>query len=247
MKKLDPGQYAVLWFSSGDSESDGLVEEQAKKAGGQHLWLKTENKELATIYGVVEFPAVVVIDYKGDSNVLGGYQAIEEGIASFHLSPEQILMEKIETAVAEKGSDLRDYAVMDAAKYLSKMTISENTDSVYEEISKTVKTVKNSECKLNILKYLISVLAKPEFKSEKGPLCEELIQDAEKIETLRLRAETMAEMAVAFNDAGFKDIAADVIAKSIKEAQKLLNVDARVHALEVISLCIKKTGLTILL
>lgn len=99
LKDLKPGQYAIVLFEYYNPyEDDGeIFEKQVIKAGGQHLWLRTTNEDLAKDYGLSE-TAVLAINADGDRFIVPDINSIEEGIAQFHVTPEQLIMKRLSAA-----------------------------------------------------------------------------------------------------------------------------------------------------
>lgn len=242
LKKLNYGQYAVIWFSSGDSNLDQMVDDQARKSGGQHLWLKTGNAELAAEYGV-DTPAAVVINNKGQTNVVEDLTKIDWAIAQFELPSEQIVMEKINIAVNLKGKNACDHAVRDTARYFEGMEVNENTKSIYKDVFEAVKEMNNRKCKEEAIIALVGVLERMEFEGEKELLFEKLITEAKRLEGLRSRAGTLTTIAEALGKTGFKEKAVAVYMSSIEVAEMMSFYDRRTDVLKQIMTSLSLSGL----
>lgn len=74
LASLKPGQYAVVTFSAtwcgSCKQYRPIFEGFAKQAGGEYLFMRTENESLAAKYSAPYFPTVMVFDHTGKSYIV---------------------------------------------------------------------------------------------------------------------------------------------------------------------------------
>lgn len=232
LDELEPGQYAAVLFSD-DSCGVSTFDEQAAANGGQHLWLRTNNKKLAKGYGVKDFPAVMIVDANGHTNMASEGMAVEEAIAQFHIAPKEIAFEMI--AAAEAIDDPWECAnkLGILAMIFTKRDLYGSAVPVFEELIRVAMGIKGGTWdRTDALESISSHLTDASFKKEEiAAIFEDLKEAAGGIKDRELRAETLHHVALDLARAGFTEEAVSVFEKSIKTAEKIK--DARNREVEL--------------
>ncbi len=104
---LRPGQYAILVLSADWCSPCKIFKPEfdrlAQAANGQHLFLRTENENLARDFGVTAFPQVMIIDHEGNRYEVRDRDHILEEISQRYPSPEQIFQRRVDSIRRVKG------------------------------------------------------------------------------------------------------------------------------------------------
>lgn len=137
LRALKAGQYAIITFSAEwcgpCKEYRPEFDRMAAEGGGQHLWLRTENGELAAAWGVEAFPTVVIVDATGRRLVLEPEDRLEVArvLSESALSPEERMM-----AEANAARNIADATI----RHLRLDAISEEADRLgYEKARRIVR------------------------------------------------------------------------------------------------------------
>lgn len=92
---LRPGQYAVVTFSATWCEPckkyEPMFHKMAGEAGGQYLFIHTNNEEIGREYHVTGYPTVMVINYQKATFVISDRERALHEIANFNLTKAQRL------------------------------------------------------------------------------------------------------------------------------------------------------------
>ncbi len=137
LKTLKPGQYAIVTFSADwcgpCKEYKPVFERIAKEAGGQHLFLRTENPELAKGYKVFAYPTVMVIAASGHTLTVEDRGAPLQKLAQFFIPID--LRFKTRIAAAEKIANDKDrtWVLVDIAWGLVKAGLKDQAVPVFQK------------------------------------------------------------------------------------------------------------------
>lgn len=94
-------------------------DKMAKAGGGQHVWLRTENADLASKWGVAHYPTVMIVSQSGRRMIVENRSEVEPMLAQFEVSVAQRLENKIAAAEKIKDSSERYLAFQHIASALA--------------------------------------------------------------------------------------------------------------------------------
>lgn len=103
--RLQEGQYAIITFSAlWCKPCKGYrpaFDRMAMQGGGQHLWLRTENEELAKNWDVNAFPQVVIVNASGGKMMLRSDERndVASVLGEFAIPLEERIQKKVDKAM----------------------------------------------------------------------------------------------------------------------------------------------------
>lgn len=148
LKQLRPGQFAILNFSADWCGPCKIFKPQfeqlAKGDQGQHLWMWTENEDLAKKYGISTFPTSIIVDAFGNFNVVSDRNAIPKALAQFEPDVMQQLNNKLTQARNSGSPPLYVKGCCEVATALVKEGLSERALAIFEEVIYNVNDPKTN-------------------------------------------------------------------------------------------------------
>lgn len=176
---LQPGQYAIITFSATwckpCQQYKPQFDQMAAQGGGQHLWLRTEDADLAEAWGVKNYPTVMVVDARGRRRVVEDRALVLEELSRFEYTVEERLPAKIEAAGNIVSETERAEFLIEIATTLAKSSSKDRFPSSFEKLIVATKTIKDSEITWLLLYHIARQLAKADLKEGALPAFEGLI------------------------------------------------------------------------
>ena len=244
LSELKPGQYAAVLFS--DDQSDvSTFDEPAEASGGQHLWIRTDNEKLAKAYGVKTFPTAMIVDSNGHTNIVSDGMAVEEGIAQFHLTPEEVAMEEIaEVAAIDDPVELSSTLGV-LADWLAKRELGEAAPQVFDELVRIANGLKDKELRAETLQDVAHGLAQAGFEKKAVSVFKKSIQIARGIKPTWFRDVELRIIITSTDYSVFGEEALAAIEISMAAARKIDDEDEFALIEEKISLYLAETDLIV--
>lgn len=132
LKKLKPGQYAILAFSmpgcTGCIQFKPQFDAMARYAGGQFLFLRTNSNDLRLKYNIAYVPTVVIVDAFGKVHQVKDHTKVFKAIATLNLSPVSIAIACIDSYVknwSSRSSSEVENALARILEYINHMSAKE--------------------------------------------------------------------------------------------------------------------------
>lgn len=217
LAELQPGQYAAVTFSAtwcGPCKDYKPVFEQiARDAQGQHLFLRTENEELAKTYGVKGYPTVVVLDYEGKTFRIQNRDRILQELAQFSLPDEEVELLRWRKAIAKaEQTDGKE----DRANALAQIAIAMDRDGfrnhrvAVQIAGELIRAVRRADPdyphhQASVLENIACAFKDAGWKNEATSMFRKAIAAAEKIKDDDGRAEILIHIAISLGGAQLKD------------------------------------------
>jgi hypothetical protein len=115
MAQLRPGQYAVVFFSEegapASEEYAVRFSESAERGEGQHLYLQVKSEDVASAFGIREYPTVMIFDYRGRGYAVSDIEDVSGELARFELPMEQRIA-NLRVALADPDPVVRATAMV---------------------------------------------------------------------------------------------------------------------------------------
>lgn len=112
---LGPGQYAIVELSipgcAACTQYAPAFDGYAAAAGGQHLFVRTENEDIGASYGITSFPTVMIVDHKGNTLEIDDRYDIFQEMTQFNIPlPQRLAALRKKFLIAnERSSAVRAY------------------------------------------------------------------------------------------------------------------------------------------
>lgn len=185
LKKLYPGQYAIITFAADWCATCKAYAPQfdamAKNGTGQHLWIRTENEDLAKMWGIMEYPTVVVVNSNGQGRVLVDRNNVEVELAGFELSKKERLSNKLAAAerveVPYRQTKIFRRVISDPVEEKPKKDVT----SVLNQLTSAAKKIKDPSDRVHAFLKIAAALVEAGPKEKAASLFKRSIAAAKKI------------------------------------------------------------------
>lgn len=200
LKRLHPGQFAIVTFSADWCGPCKLFapefDDMATASGGQHLWIRTENEDLAAQFQVRGYPTVVIFDGASHSrHHVEDRATIFATLAKLDGRPAIDLEVELATARSVGNFYERSSAYLKVLRHAEDVDVKE-APAIYEGVIDTIIASKRPEDFCHLLPILLQrthVKSSPDMQRQLlGKIAGALISD-EAIEDVGF--ESVAELA----------------------------------------------------
>jgi thiol-disulfide isomerase/thioredoxin len=165
ISSLRPGQYAIVDFSlpgcQACQEYISVFSSIAEEGGGQYLFIRSTDQDVAESYGIVSYPSVVVFDGMGNRYDVIDRDNILAEISQFNLTPEDLLAmywSRVDSSDVNMRLGAMS-AIVNLDENLSQSRLDEFTAAVYEYFSDDDADVRNLACS-TIFNFIMDVVQK---------------------------------------------------------------------------------------
>ncbi|MFH0800479.1 MAG: thioredoxin family protein [Pseudomonadota bacterium] len=246
-KRLHPGQYAIITFSADWCGPCKVYapdfDRMAREGGGQHLFLRTENEELAKAWGVQSFPTVVIIDASGQRRVVDERYKIEWELAGFELTAEERFLKKITDAEKITDTSALPFVFESIAKDLVEAGLKEKAIPVFERLIAAAEKITDGEDCPFAFQLIAVNLAKAGLQEKAVPLFERIIAAVEKITDAFPRSLGFQLIAESLAKAGLQEKAVPLFERSIAATEEIKDPHHRSFVSQLIAVGLAKAGL----
>lgn len=239
LKQLRPGQFAVINFSADWCSPCKLFKPQfetlAKGDQGQHLWMWTENEDLAKKYVVQNFPTSIIIDAFGNTNGVSDRNAIPQALAQFE--PDVVQQLENRWAQARRSGNLAT-CVKDGCEVacaLAKEGFRDRALVIFEEVVSNVNDPKGN-ITLNERASHLTVVGKALFLSGFQKRGEEVFESvssvANHVSNPLDKTDRLTSLALSLDRVGLQRMKGKVLQEFFRHIDSMPRVSSRMTSLE---------------
>ncbi|MBI4124707.1 MAG: hypothetical protein HY609_04530 [Deltaproteobacteria bacterium] len=246
--RLRTGQYAIITFSAEwcgpCKEYKPVFDRLAREGGGQHLWLITENEELADAWGVHRYPTVVIADARGyhEEVPAKGRENVEKALADFSTPLRARLERKI--AEVEKNLDEEDnwHVLMGVVDALEGAGLQGEAIPILQKLVTTAGKLQDNTARSIVFDETASFLTASGLQEKTLPVFERLISEKERMQDKYDRVRELGEIAVALARSGAKEKALPLFKKLVVAAENIQDEYLRGNLLGEIAHALARSG-----
>lgn len=201
---LRSGQYAVIEFSMTDckpcQDYAPTFNQLAKNGGGQQLWLRTENVDIAKAWGISEFPSVVIVNTGGEQMRIPTElrKDIPAVLAQFSLSLERRLQIRMDRAERINNDDDLFELIKDVVEQLEKSNLNHGAEKYSKQLVELADKMGDPSSRLTAHKNIAGAMIENGLVEEAYKLYDGCLAGSSRIKSrvarIRLRAFTALEL-----------------------------------------------------